>query len=136
MVEPPGLGERGSAIWQARSKGLKDPAQLAVVTEAARCADRLDELDNIIQGKGVLNLMQFRVLSHEVTDDSREINVEVKFGAPLAEARQQQAAFNSLVRAMDGFDSVAAKPSVGASVPAKLPANVTPLQKVLSKRGG
>lgn len=136
MVEPPGLGERGSLIWKARAKGITDPAQLAVVTEAARCADRLDELDNIIQGKGVLNLMQFRVLSHEVTADSREINVEVKFGAPLAEARQQQAAFNSLVKAMDGFEPVAAKPSVGASAPAKLPANVTPLQKVLSKRGG
>lgn len=137
MVEPPGLGERGSAIWQARSKGVTDPAQLAVVTEAARCADRLDELDNIIQGKGVLNLMQFRVLSHEVTDDSREINVEIKFGAPLAEARQQQAAFSSLVKAMDGFaEPVSAKPAVGASAPAKLPANVTPLQKVMSKRGG
>lgn len=136
MVEPPGLGERGSAIWQARSKGLKDPAQLAVVTEAARCADRLDELDNIIQGKGVLNLMQFRV--HAIEDDGadRNINVEVKFAAPLAEARQQQAAFNALVKAMDGFEPVAAKPSVGASAPAKLPANVTPLQKVLSKRGG
>lgn len=134
MVEPPGLGERGSAIWQARSKGLKDPAQLAVVTEAARCADRLDELDNIIQGKGVLNLMQFRL--NDIDYESHEMSVEVKFGAPLAEARQQQAAFNSLVKAMDGFDTIAAKPAVGASAPAKLPANVTPLQKVMSKRGG
>lgn len=111
MIEPPGLGERGSAIYQSRAKGLTDPAQLAIVTEAARTADRLDELDNIIQGKGVLNLMQFRVLSHEVTDDSREINVEVKFGAPLAEARQQQSTFSALVRTLETFTAAASEPA-------------------------
>lgn len=111
MFEPPGLGERGSAIYQSRAKGLTDPAQLAIVTEAARTADRLDELDSIIQGKGVLNLMQFRVLSHEVTDDSREINVEVKFGAPLAEARQQQATFSALVRTLETFTAAASEPA-------------------------
>lgn len=111
MIEPPGLGERGSAIYQSRAMGLTDPAQLAIVTEAARTADRLDELDNIIQGKGVLNLMQFRVLSHEVTDDSREINVEVKFGAPLAEARQQQSTFSALVRTLETFTAAASEPA-------------------------
>lgn len=128
MDEPAGLGERGSAIWQARAKGLSDPAQVAVVTEAARCADRLDELDNIIQGKGVLNLMQFR-LDFPDADDA-PFTVEIKFNAVLAEARQQGAAFNVLVKAMDGFAAPVAKP-VPAGVPADLPDNVTPLQRLL-----
>lgn len=134
MDEPAGLGERGSAIWQARAVGLSDPAQVAVVTEAARCADRLDELDNIIQGKGVLNLMQFRLHAFEDDGEERNINVEVKFAAPLAEARQQGAAFNVLVKAMDGFVAPVAK-SAPADVPANLPDNVTPLQRLLGGVG-
>lgn len=130
MDEPAGLGERGSAIWQARAVGLSDPAQVAVVTEAARCADRLDELDNIIQGKGVLNLMQFRVLDSFIGEDTVTMNVEVKFNAVMAEARQQQSAFNVLVKSMDGFAAPVAKP-VPAGVPADLPDNVTPLQRLL-----
>lgn len=112
MIEPPGLGERGSAIYQSRAKGLTDPAQLAIVTEAARTADRLDELDNIIQGKGVLNLMQFRVLDSSIlADGSQNINVEVKFGAPLAEARQQQSTFSALVRTLETFTAAASEPA-------------------------
>lgn len=133
MIEPPGLGERGSAIYQSRAKGLTDPAQLAIVTEAARTADRLDELDNIIQGKGVLNLMQFR-LDH-IDYDTGNMKVEVKFGAPLAEARQQQAAFSALVRTMESF--AAASPGKAESAtPSNLPDNVTPLQKVMGKLSG
>ncbi|WP_168223092.1 hypothetical protein [Pseudarthrobacter sp. NIBRBAC000502770] len=53
MDVPAGLGERGLAVWEAMSG--TDVPRNALVLEAARLADRLDELDNIIQGKGVLN---------------------------------------------------------------------------------
>lgn len=131
MDEPPGLGERGSAIWQAMS--AKDVPRNALVLEAARTADRLDELDNIIQGKGVLNLMQFRVLSNEVTDDERNINVEVKFNAVLAEARQQATALATLLTKLAPAES---KTAAAPPVPANLPANVSPLQKLRSKQNG
>lgn len=123
MDEPAGLGERGSAIWQAMASN--DAPRNALVLEAARTADRCDELDNIIQGKGVLNLMQFRVLSSEVMDDDRNINVEVKFGAPLAEARQQAMALAGLLSKLSPADAKA------AAGPAPAPAgNVTPLDAI------
>ncbi|WP_461169278.1 hypothetical protein [Arthrobacter sp. Z1-15] len=131
MDEPPGLGERGSAIWQAMS--TKDVPRNALVLEAARLADRLDELDNIIQGKGVLNLMQFRVLDHAIEDDeSHSINIEVKFNAVLAEARQQATAFANLLTKLAPAESKAA--AAPAAVPSVLPSNVSPLQKLRQKQ--
>lgn len=131
MDEPPGLGERGSAIWQAMAS--KDVPRNALVLESARTADRLDELDNIIQGKGVLHLMQFRVLSNEVMDDERNINIEVKFNAVLAEARQQATALATLLSKLAPADS---KTAAAPPVPVNLPANVSPLQKLRSKQNG
>lgn len=99
MDVPAGLGERGLALWEALSSG--DVARDALALEASRLADRLDELDSIIQGKGVLNLMQFRLHLNELDEDgNRNINVEVKFAAPLAEARQQAMALSGLLRAL------------------------------------
>lgn len=107
--EPASLGERGSELWRGLSVGVTDPGRLALVTECARLADRLDELDNIIQGKGVLNLMQFRVLDNAITDDSQNINVEVKFQSVLAEARQQATALGTLLKTL-GLDASASAP--------------------------
>lgn len=75
MDVPVGLGERGLSIWEALA--TEDVPRNALVLEAARLADRLDELDDIIQGKGVLNLMQFR-LDMESGEDG-ECPVEFKF---------------------------------------------------------
>lgn len=123
---PEGLGERGTAIWE-RYKGT-DAGRNALALEAARNADRLDELDRIIQGKGVLELMQFRL---ESLPDGEEqpITVEVKFQSILSEARQQQLAFSQLLGRL-GIDTPKAgrKPaaqSEASSVPT--PDNVTPL---------
>lgn len=126
MDVPAGLGERGAALWQ--SMATNDVPRNALVLEAARLADRLDELDNIIQGKGVLNLMQFRLHLNEIDEDGdRNINVEVKFAAPLAEARQQAIAFSTILSKLGPADA-AAKPS---AVPA--PTNVTPLDRIKAR---
>jgi hypothetical protein len=80
--------------------------------EAARTADRLDELDNIIQGKGVLDLMQFRL--DFPSDEGEPFTVEVKFNAVLAEARQQGAALAGLLTKLsqiDGKPAAASKPN-------------------------
>ncbi|SEI44935.1 hypothetical protein SAMN04487917_101352 [Arthrobacter sp. yr096] len=124
MELPAGLGERGLSLWEAMSG--KDVARNALVLEAARIADRLDELDNIIQGKGVLNLMQFRLHLNEIDEDGdRNINVEVKFAAPLAEARQQATALAAILSKLAPAESAAAKP---AGKP--MPAGVTPLDRI------
>lgn len=108
MTEHTGLGDRGQAIYKAYSKDTKDPARLALALEAARIADRLDELDSVIQGKGVLQLMQFRVLDNIIQDDppERDINVEVKFQSVLGEARQQAIAFSGILKTL-GLEEVA-----------------------------
>ncbi|MBD1541032.1 hypothetical protein G9E11_01925 [Arthrobacter sp. IA7] len=74
--------------------------------------------------------MQFRVLNREIEDDgSLNINVEVKFQAPLAEARQQALAFTNILGKLAPVEG-AAKAS---GQPGLLPDNVTPLQKLMGK---
>lgn len=86
-----GLGERGKALWESLGHESPATADGAMALEAARLVDRLEELDSIIQGKGVLELMQFRVLdAHMGDEDEKRLVVEVKFNNVLAEARQQQ----------------------------------------------
>ncbi|QCB97129.1 hypothetical protein E5206_09450 [Arthrobacter sp. PAMC25564] len=126
MDTPLGLGERGSAIWQAMA--TTDIPRNALVLEAARTADRLDELDNIIQGKGVLNLMQFR-LDFPSGDDEPYI-VEVKFAAPLAEARQQATALAGILSKLAPADTKAAP----QAAPSNLPSNVSPLQRLMQQQ--
>lgn len=108
MTSPTGLGDRGLALWQSLSTG--DVARDALVLEASRLADRLDELDNIIQGKGVLDLMQFRLDFPE--SDGEPFTVEVRFQNVLSEARQQQLAFNNILSKL-GLKAVEASPETG-----------------------
>lgn len=131
IVEPTGLGARGTTLWKHYRS--KDPARNALAVEAARTADRLDELDNVIQGKGVLELMQFRVLDRERDEDGDlNINVEVKFQAVLAEARQQQTTFSQLLGRLDAGRATKAKPAPGDMQPqGKMPHNVTPLHQAM-----
>ena len=98
---PAGLGVRGSRLW-AEITDLHDldPAQTVVLEEACRSADRLDELDAIIAGRGVLNLMRFRLRELDADDDSRLVSVEVRFDSALGEARQQQTVFKQLLAAL------------------------------------
>lgn len=118
MSDPTGLGERGLAIYKNYVSDSTDAARAALALEAARTADRLDELDNIIQGKGVLNLMQFRVLDKEIDHEfeSFDITIDVKFAAPLAEARQQAIAFQGMLKVL-GLEG-SAESEVGKQPPA------------------
>lgn len=109
---PKGLQTRGRRLWrQVHGETTLDPAQVVILEEACRMADRLDELDSIIQGKGVLNLMQFRMGldSGDGSEDS-PIKVEVKFNSALAEARQQQNVFKQLLVSLRLPDSEGVRP--------------------------
>ena len=92
---PAGLATRGKRTWKAMATDDMAPEQVLLLEEVCRSADRLEELDSIIQGRGVLELMQFRV-PHAVDDDG-VVSVEVKFDNVLGEARQQQNVFKQLL---------------------------------------
>lgn len=122
-----GLGERGQELWEALKTG--EVGRDALVLEAARTADRLNELDNIIQGKGVLELMQFRLDFPE--GDGEPFTVEVKFQNVLSEARQQQTAFATLIEKISRY-GLTATATKGAPV-APLPTGVTALDKMRAR---
>lgn len=89
MAVPDGVSDRGARLYSALSPQASELSREALAMEAARIMDRLDELDRIIAGKGVLELMRFRVRDVFGEDDERNIHVEVKFDNVLGEARQQ-----------------------------------------------
>lgn len=97
------LAERGSALYRELSDG--SVAGDALALEAARLADRLDDLDRVIRGKGVLNLLRCR-LDLEPPDSGAEgWVVEVKFQSVLSEARQQALAFAQVVGKLTSGES-------------------------------
>lgn len=125
---PPGLQPRGRALWTALGQKVDSPAgQLAL--EACRLADRLEDLDRVITGKGVLQLLTFR-LDHafDVDSDTREIHVQVEFSKPLAEARQQQLAFTRVLAELG-----VSKAKVAPAAPAK-PGPTNPLDELSARR--
>lgn len=87
---PDGLQARGRALWAALGEVENTPGGVLAL-EACRAADRLDELDSIIAGKGVLELMRFRVMGNSTgRDEDEPMHVKVHFDNALGEARQQQ----------------------------------------------
>lgn len=115
-------------MWVSLGQSESTPAgQLAL--EACRLADRLDELDSVIAGKGVLNLMAFRLgFDEELETGEREIHVTVGFQNVLAEARQQQMAFRALLVEL-GVKAAPIAPTVSTS------AAKNPLDELAAKRG-
>src|SRR5690606_27745570 len=86
-----GTPRRAKSLRGGLSAGVTDVAVLALIDEAARTAERLDEMDRFIQGKGELDLFRLRS-PHAFGDDGgddKNVTVEVKFDSVLAEARQQ-----------------------------------------------
>lgn len=95
---------RSESLRTALSKGVGDQGTLALIDEAARIAGRLDDLDRVIAGKGVLGLMHFRHM-----DDERQV-VEMKVDNVLAEARQQASVLRQLLVTLGVGKAEAAAP--------------------------
>ena len=135
---PKGLGPRGRRLWrQVHAEASLDAGQVVILEEACRMADRLDELDSIIQGKGVLRLMQFRLQDVFEDDDERRTVVEVKFNSVLAEARQSQNVLKQLLVSLRLPDEAGVRPqkrgSRGAYSKGTTPSSApqTPPRKVM-----
>lgn len=93
-----GLSARGEAIFWSLTGDKSVPAELeALALETARMADRLEQLNDVIQGKGVLELMTFRLGS--AVDEAGVVLVEMKVDGVISEARQMQVSFERLVKA-------------------------------------
>lgn len=90
QVDEPAVPTTGDKL-RAMITGQTDARTLGLLIEAGRIADRLDDLDKIIAGKGVLDLLRFRLV------DLEGRVAEVKFDGVLAEARQQASAFKALL---------------------------------------
>lgn len=117
---PHGLHARGASLWTAlgHQRGTA-PGELAL--EACRTADRLDELDRIIAGKGVLQLMKFRLTPDWWDDEGdRHVHVEVGFQSVLSETRQQQ---GRLAKLLEDLGVTGARAKTLTRAP-KRPANV------------
>lgn len=115
-VFPPNLHARGRSLWVSLGRSLDTPAgHLAL--EACRTADRLDELDSVIAGKGVLKLMRFRTRGDGFWDSAgdQHVHIEVSFQSVLAEARGQQSTFRALLVEL-GLSSAAAGPVAKSAV--------------------
>lgn len=122
------LGPKGHALHDVLTEALikRHDAMRPLIIEAARAVDRLNDLDDIIDGKGVLDLLRFRV-----RDDAGTV-VEVKFDGVLSEARQQQANLANLMKVIapniredarseerDLLDEIAQRRSARRAGPAK-----------------
>lgn len=89
MTGAPGeLQARGKAIWDAYSAGKLNAADRALVHELARCADTLDKLDALAQGRR-------EAWASLVFDDMGEVHLSVD--KLLDERRTHQLAFKSLI---------------------------------------
>lgn len=95
MTEMPArLGDRGAALWSAVTESHTLPAaELEILTEACRCADRLERLDQQLTGDDMawLDLEKMRSDDHEY---------RVTVDAALSEARQQQNILKQLIASL------------------------------------
>lgn len=108
------LGTRGQELFDLLAPESADASQKAIALEAARMADRLDALDGVIAGKGVVELMHFRV-RHAVNEEG-VVTVDLVIDAALSEARQLATAFERVLRAARAGVDVKSTRSGGGSV--------------------
>jgi hypothetical protein len=100
---PARLGPRGAALWESVTSLHDLPApELEILTEACRCADRLERLDEQLTGDDMswLDLEKMR-------RDDTEYRVIVD--AALSEARQQQNILKQLIASLRLPDEVTGK---------------------------
>lgn len=100
------LGPRGAELYKSLVNSKTDPSRKAIALEAARTVDRLDDLNQIIAGKGVLKLMMFRVVNRQIDEEFGEMNltVDVNFATPLTESRMQATALTGLLKSFQQLD--------------------------------
>lgn len=102
MPAPDSLSEGGRRLWESICEVHDlDAVQLVQLEEACRTKDRLDELDSIIHGKGVLELMQFRRMDQGASGSEDEpLVIQVKFDNVITTANTTANLMKQLLAAL------------------------------------
>ena len=136
-----GLGVGGQRLWDAITADHElDALQEVQVLEACRMKDRLVEFDEIIQGRGVLNLMRFRLEGLDRLLEDPEATVTVKFDGVIDKANSTANAMKQLLAAARLAESSGKRPqqrggargSYGAQVPGG--AQVSSLERARARK--
>jgi hypothetical protein len=96
-VKPPnGLDVKGRKLWRDLQKDNDfDPAQTIILEEICRIADRLEGLNDAIQGKGIIRLLHMRMPGTVSDEGVATINLTVD--GVMSEARQQAHVMKQLI---------------------------------------
>lgn len=99
---PSGLGTKGRKLWRDMSALASfNPAELVMLEEACRIADRLDRMDALLRGE-VDSWLLLRV-----NEDGDQVTVVVS--NVLSEARQQATVMKQLIAALRVPDEASGK---------------------------
>ena len=125
-VPPPeSLEAGGRALWHGIADSFElMPEQLVQLEEACRAKDRLDEFDSIIHGKGVLNLMKFRLsqgLEHHDGTEDDPLVVEVKFDNVISQSNATANLLKQLLAALRLPDEEGRRPQYRGARGAQAP---------------
>ena len=85
----PVLGARGARLWAAYVDLVDGVRGLVLLEEAARTADRLDKLDEILRG----DVEVWAKLVHDLRTEDYELRID----SALVEARQQASVLRQLI---------------------------------------
>ena len=101
MTVSPTFNERGSELY-AGLVGMKEfnPAELVLVVELCRMADRLEAIEDLVARKGLANLLHLRRMD-DFGEEEGEVVIKVTIDGVLAEGRQLQLAFQRAAAALE-----------------------------------
>jgi hypothetical protein len=106
---PRGLGTGGRLLWrEVTITHDLDVTQRVTLEEACRIKDRLDDMAKIIEGKGVTELLHFRM--PYVFEGSEVRTVEVKFDDVITRANQTANMMKQLLASLRLPDVTGARP--------------------------
>lgn len=98
---PAGLSPRAAKFWDTvTAVHTVSAADQLILEEACRLKDRLDGLNDVILGKGVINLMHLRIPHALELDDTGTVQVTMTVDNVLSEARQQANVLKQLLTAL------------------------------------
>lgn len=128
--KPERLGERGSSLWDEITKAhTLQKAELELLVEACRCADRLEKLDEFLTGD--------RDSWFTFEEMKRDDTIRVLVDAALSEARQQQNMMKQLIASLRLPDATTGKKPQTRPGPSgsRLPAGVSSLDRARASSG-
>lgn len=110
LLRPGGLQARGSALWDALTSNSESVERCVLAGEAARLADRLDRLDELLSGDSDTWV---RLTHRLMTED-----YELKIDSAASEARQTAASLRQILSQL----AEGAAPAAGGSIADELEA--------------